>query len=310
MPSGTEMDFGDSAPKQSPVLVDLPLADATAISFVVTGGANHIPSCPPQCDPPDGSSIPARHGSANGISNLAAPYDSLIGVFLDDNRPDRSRAPRGLDFGAMGTSFLYLSPELKQIFFIGAGNAKKGVARRFLVPKGATRLFLGTMDGFGWNNNSGSFLVIATLERSDVSSNMFLADSDVTYANWPCLPDRSRCTPAQEVIEARGPGRYHVLLPAQREWGASIPVPVGSTVTVSAATGVVCLDFPIQGPSSCSGPQGRGGRAGDGFLAPDEAVGALIGKTPGGRVYFSVNDRSGAAFQKHDGYFEFDVTVR
>ena len=51
-------------------------------------------------------------------------------------------------------------------------------------------------------------------------------------------------------------------------------------------------------------------RAGEGFLNPVKAAGALIGKTTGNRAYFSVNGRSGADFQKHQGYFEFDVVVK
>lgn len=32
----------------------------------------------------------------------------------------------------------------------------------FVVPSGATRFFLGTSDGFGWFNNTGSFAVTVT----------------------------------------------------------------------------------------------------------------------------------------------------
>jgi len=310
MPNGARAHLGDSAPRQSPVLVNLSLVDAIAVSFVASGGANHTPSCPPHCDPPDGSSILASHGSENGISDVTAPYDSLLGVFLDDTRPNETRAPRGLGFGSIGGDFLTLSPKLKQVFFIGAGTTRRGAVRRYLVPKGATKLYLGTMDGYDWNNNSGSFLVMAAIERSEVSSNLFTTDSTISYESWPCLPDRSRCTPGQERIETTGPGRYHVLLPPQIEWAVSIPTPANANVTVTTATGIVCLDLQLQGPSSCSGPYGRGAPADNGFLVADQPVGALVSKREGERTYFSVNDRSGAAFQHHDGYFEFDVVVR
>jgi hypothetical protein len=46
-----------------------------------------------------------------------------------------------------------------------------------------------------------------------------------------------------------------------------------------------------------------------GYLAPDIAVGALIGMTADGLTYFSVNDRTGDGFKNHQGYFEFDVIV-
>lgn len=35
--------------------------------------------------------------------------------------------------------------------------------QQVVVPAGATRLFLGTMDGFGWSNNIGSLDVQVTL---------------------------------------------------------------------------------------------------------------------------------------------------
>jgi hypothetical protein len=271
----------------------------------------HQPGCPPFCDRPDGADV-TRHmdGPENGISNIVAPYDSLLGVFLDDARPDKSRAPRTLDFESMGMKFLSLSPQLRQLFFIGSGKTKKGEARRYLVPKGATRLFLGTMDFREWNNNTGLFQVAITVERAEASSNTFSVNSGISFAKWACLPDKSQCTPERPMVEARGPGQYHMLLPAQSEWGVSIPLPAGSTYTVHGAIGTVCLDSGSRSTSSCNGPQGTGIRGGAGFLAPDEAIGALISKTMDGRAWFSVNDRPGDAFQNHQGYFEFDVTIQ
>jgi hypothetical protein len=50
---------------------------------------------------------------------------------------------------------------LKQPFFIGDGltGTGTGAVQDFIVPSGATRLFLGTMDAFGWFDNSGQFTV-------------------------------------------------------------------------------------------------------------------------------------------------------
>jgi len=57
--------------------------------------------------------------------------------------------------------FELLAPRLHQIFYIGDGLTGTNIGQRqeFVVPDGATRLFLGTSDGFGWFNNSGSFEV-------------------------------------------------------------------------------------------------------------------------------------------------------
>ena len=130
-------------------------------------------ACPPACDSPDGAAYPRsnyratrwwqeplftdhREGSKNGISNVTAPYDSLIGVFVQDGRPDRFKAPQQLDFKRLGLEFTSLAPELRQVFFIGSGTTKDGVTRRYLVPRGATRLYLGIMDAWQWNNRPGT----------------------------------------------------------------------------------------------------------------------------------------------------------
>jgi hypothetical protein len=303
MPPGTHARKTDHAPRESPVLVPLSLGGATAVGFEATGAVSHGPMWP--LESPEGSRQMANHReSEHGISGVRAPMESLLGVFLSEERPDRSRAPRTLRFDR---GFTTLSPQLKQVFFIGSGRTGSGEKRRFLIPPGATRLFLGTTDGYNWNNNTGAHSVIVTLERADVTSGMFSVDSSVAFAKWPCLPERARCTPERAMVEARGPDLYHVLLPAHLEWGASIPNPAGAPALVRAAAGTVCL---ARTPQSCGGPDGKGAAAGEGFLVPAELPGALVIKTIDGRTWFSVNGRAGAAFRNHEGYFEFDVSVR
>ncbi|MGP0071444.1 MAG: hypothetical protein ACLPWF_05870 [Bryobacteraceae bacterium] len=352
MPDGARAPGGDRTPRQSPATVSLSLAGAVSGSFTATGGVSHwsggitvkgadqfgrtrleeLPlGCPPTCSSPDGAADPRSDfhgkrwwwepqfvghddGNKNGISNVIAPYDSLIGVFLEDGQPDRFKAPKLLDFKRLGLNFTSLAPELRQVFFIGTGATKDGVTRRYLVPKGAARLYLGIMDSIQWSNNSGSFMVTVNVERAETSSQISSTDSDISYAKWACLPNRSQCTPEKEIVEARDAGEYHIVLPAQLEWGASIPTPPGTSVALRGVTGMVCLGFQGRGsdrsPESCHGSLGDGKPAGEAYLVPDEAAGALVTKTADGRTYFSVNGRSGASFQAHEGYFEFDATVR
>lgn len=307
MPKGTRADIDDRAPQQSPVLVQLP-ADAREVTFAASGGVDHQPGCPPRCDSPDGSLLTEhRRGAEHGIGDVAAPYNALVGVFLTDDRPDKSRPPRNLTFDAKHRRFTTFSPQLKQVFFIGSGKTTSGEVRRFVIPQGATRLFLGPMDGFEWNNNTGFYSVIVAVERTDVNSSMYSVDSTISFANWPCLPDRSRCTPAKEIVEERTPGQFHILLPAQMEWGVSVPTSAGSKVVVRDVRGTVCLKSE---PESCGGSEGKGPPAGEGFLVPHAPAGSLVFKTEAGRTYFSVNDRSGTAFQSHNGFFEFDVAIQ
>lgn len=160
MPNGTISSFGDSAPGQSPVLATgLNLGLGGSLNFSVTGSVSNGPCC--ALLGPDGGSLESHLGGAeNGIADVTAPLNALLGVFLDNTQPDSSGAPTSLDFTG-GTSFPSLAPSLKQVFFIGDGltGTGSGSVQSFVIPTGATRLFLGTMDGFEWNNNFGSFEV-------------------------------------------------------------------------------------------------------------------------------------------------------
>lgn len=306
MRAGTKARAGDSAPQQSPVLVERTLSHAVAVTFTAVGAIQHTPECPPDCYGPNGTPKFSRHrdGAEHGISDIFAPMDALLGVFLSDEQPDRSRTPHPLDFRATRRNFNNFSTQLKQVFFIGDGRTRSGAQRRYLVPARATKLYLGVMDAYEWNNNSGSFTVTVAIERDQVDTSMFRVDSSITFAKWACLPDHARCTPDRPEAEQKTPGEYHVILPASSEWSISVPDTEG-TAAIHAAEGTVCLSS-----DACAGPQGLGSAAGPGFLAPDKPAGALISKLIKGRIYFSVNHRARAQFKDHEGYFEFDVSTR
>jgi len=169
MPPGSTADGGDAAPAQSPAQVpDLALSAETAVSFTVTGGVGAHTARQPA--PPDGGSnaeglwiLDHRAGAENGIATLRAPIESLLGVFIGSEQPSLSPSPAGLDFSTPASrDALVIRPQLKQVFFIGDGLASAGANQYFVVPSGATRLFLGSMDAFAWNNNIGSFTVEVT----------------------------------------------------------------------------------------------------------------------------------------------------
>jgi hypothetical protein len=164
---------GDTAPGQSPApVVGLPIATGATLTFDVTGTAGNGPRAD-QLRGPDGGPAFTYHvvsfpeagfgsGAQNGIADYYVPLGSLVGVFLDKDRPDLGPAPAPLDFRPGGNvpggaDYLKLTPGLRQVFFIGDGLTSGGVRQQVVVPDGATRLFLGFADGFQWNNNSGSF---------------------------------------------------------------------------------------------------------------------------------------------------------
>ena len=175
MPNGTLASFGfDSAPAQSPVLLPLTFQPGQSIRFLsVTGLTDHCDGAVEDCGlaPADGDVNEAETfhfaGEEHGMSNLFAPIDSMIGVFLGPNQPDLTPAPPGfLFFFKSGPTidFATLSPLLKQPFFIGDGRRADGITlQSFVAPPGATRLFLGTVDGFGWVNNRGQLVVDAVV---------------------------------------------------------------------------------------------------------------------------------------------------
>ena len=173
MPTGSTCcisDTGpDSVPAQSPTQVTgLPINGGAALTFNVSGSVSFLLGQAP-VDPPDGSTFFDTAGvpgtpASNGIASMNAPVNALVGVFLDNNAPNATGTPPGLDFSGsgLGTGFATLSPGLKQVFFIGDGRTGTGAVQQFIVPAGATRLFLGTVDGVGWNTNSGAFSVQVT----------------------------------------------------------------------------------------------------------------------------------------------------
>ena len=99
-------------------------------------------------------------GAENGIADVTAPINCLLGVFLGPDQPDATLAPSALDFSTPASrDYVALSPALKQPFFIGDGRTSSNTAQTIVVPDGATRLFLGTMDHCFWADNDGAFTV-------------------------------------------------------------------------------------------------------------------------------------------------------
>ena len=184
MPIGTTCCSGDSAPAQSPVLAPGTLTPGTSLTFVVTGSVDHTGATPTLS--PDGSGLFST-SSNNGIAGANWPIDALVGVFLDASQPDLSATPSTLDF--TNTSFTTLSPQLKQAFFIGDGltGTGTGTPQTFVVPAGATRLFLGTSDGFGWFNNVGTFSVLIGVQGAPPTATPVAPSSPVPTLSFPMI---------------------------------------------------------------------------------------------------------------------------
>jgi len=97
-------------------------------------------------------------GGISGIRSDASGF--LAGVFLGPAEP-MDPAPATLDFGAsgLGTSFLSLSPQTGQLFFIGDGRTGtgSGAIQQFFVPPTATGLYLGFADALNYMGLPGQY---------------------------------------------------------------------------------------------------------------------------------------------------------
>lgn len=161
-------DAGRVAPTtdgQLPPMLSIPAGADFVFVPEVTGLVRAHPVL--QWGGPDGNSTTLNDTDINshlGISGLIHPRTlPLLGVFLGAAEPENP-APARLDFYALGSEFASLSPVIGQSFFVGDGWADAQNMHKFMVPAGATRLYLGladagyfTGDPMAYFDNEGGF---------------------------------------------------------------------------------------------------------------------------------------------------------
>ncbi|MFB2770839.1 hypothetical protein ACE1AT_16330 [Pelatocladus sp. BLCC-F211] len=153
---------GDSpsiAPENSPTEVkEIPIKPSSHLTFKVLEGKTKVFNEQDYFGPEGDIKDLRTHRvkEENGISDIQAPINSLVGVFLGREEPNKDSAPNTLFFGEEAKqNYLKLYPQLKQVFFIGDGINNMGIRQRVIVPLGATRLYLGIMDGCNWRDTDG-----------------------------------------------------------------------------------------------------------------------------------------------------------
>lgn len=162
---------GDTLPGQSPTQVGgLDLVAGQVLRFVAHGEVSYY-GVAGAGDNPDGSDyygVPFDYGDGITAPLGVNRVDALLGLFLGAASPTGGASPLAIDFSG-GLGFASLAPAVGQMFFIGnglTGDTSRGdvggAVQQFIVPTGATRLYLGTADGVGWANNNGSFTVEVT----------------------------------------------------------------------------------------------------------------------------------------------------
>lgn len=157
----------DRAPRNAPAQVmptDAQCLQAGQALYFKVDGRIAFDDMPGQESNADGMGTKVvRHtlGNVNRIAMATAPINSLIGIFLDATVPSQKpNTAANLDFStAEKRNFKTLAPALGQIFFIGDGKDSNGTMQAFVVPQGATRLYVAIMDEYEWNNNVGRLTV-------------------------------------------------------------------------------------------------------------------------------------------------------
>ncbi|HSV14019.1 MAG TPA: hypothetical protein VLI90_07145, partial [Tepidisphaeraceae bacterium] len=110
----------------------------------------------------------SQMGAFGGLSGITIPgAGALVGVFVGATVPSGS-PPADLDYTTLGTTAASSTPLLNQVFYIGDGKTAdgSGAVQSFIIPSGATKLFLGISDAQNfagapgsYGDNSGNFAV-------------------------------------------------------------------------------------------------------------------------------------------------------
>ena len=158
---------GDSATTEPPILALTSFAEGTSFTFAASGFTDGAGT---GVEGPDGQFFFNMTDYGLGIAPASGVRIlGLLGVFLDGSMPVPADQPAGLNFSS-GLDFATLAPGLKQMFWIGDGltGTGTGASQTFVAPTGATRLYLATVDGFGWANNTGGYDVAITYDVAPV----------------------------------------------------------------------------------------------------------------------------------------------
>ena len=143
-----------------PPFISVTAGDIIRVANPAVGGVSFYNGVGAPFYGPGGNGVSGSSLTAlDGISGYIGPQGPLTGVFLDNLIPSSGPPPATLDFspGGLGIDFTTLSPQLKQVFYIGDGVTSGAVFQEFVAPAGATRLYLGIPDGFGFVGEPGAY---------------------------------------------------------------------------------------------------------------------------------------------------------
>ncbi|MEH1899777.1 MAG: hypothetical protein V7K94_31710 [Nostoc sp.] len=168
------LSFISESPKNSPIEVkmkEMSLSPASYLTFTTTTeNSVNTSNQKVSFNDADGSKEKENESPVgkvnNGFSSIYAPNGALLGVFIGEDPPNKSRAPDTLSFQTEEErNYSKLSPKLKQVFFIGDGKTDMDIKQKVIVPIGARHLYLGILDWCNWDDNQGYFDVEVTSSK-------------------------------------------------------------------------------------------------------------------------------------------------
>jgi hypothetical protein len=227
------------------------------------------------------------------------PSDNYV-AFCTYGRPDEMRWPASrlaftpklhvrLRDGQVHSARILFRPPVLSVFLDDSPVLESAVDLSIVIdPHGSAWVGFTASTGGGYENHD---ILNWSFGSAEVSSNMSVVASEISFHMSSCLPGRNLCTPERAVVERTDQG-YHIVLPANLEWGASIPNPSCQAVEIANAHGIACWDVKAKGSDGCSGP-----------------ANGLIMENHGGRAWFSVSAHGGN-FQQNEGFYEFDVVMK
>lgn len=133
--------------------------------------------------------------------------------------------------------------------------------------------------------------ILATAFKPAIDSSISVVESSISFLKTNCLEGRNLCTPPQPAVEERGPGSYHIVLPADLPDGAEIPNPTGRPIEIKNPQGMVCWDPAAE----------------DGCSA--WTAGVIVQQTSNGKTKFTLKPRPGRKPAQQEGFFEFDAKL-
>jgi hypothetical protein len=140
-----------------PPFVTVATGDVVRVLDPASGGISFFNGIGPPFFGPGGNGLSGSNlTSLAGISGYVGPQGPLVGVFLGDGAPTGA-PPATINYGnSSELNQLTRTPVLGQIFYIGTGQVGDAF-REFTAPTGATRLFFGIPDGFGFVGAPGAY---------------------------------------------------------------------------------------------------------------------------------------------------------